>query len=75
MVKRPSINLKTPSKGYVFKLKAILKSEDENKLINRLRNQLYDGILIYEDAILELVDSYDLNSKDIISNDNIISPL
>ncbi len=75
MVKRPSIILKTPSKGYVFKLKTMLKPEDENKLINRLRNQLYDGILIYEDAILELVDSYDLNSKDIISNDNIIGPL
>lgn len=75
MVKRPSINLKTPSKGYVFKLKTMLNPEDENKLINRLRNQLYDGILIYEDAILELVDSYDLNIKDIISNDNIISLL
>lgn len=69
MTKQPSIILNTPSKGYVFKLKTILKPEDENKLINRLRNQLYDGILIYEDAILELVDIYDLNSKDIILND------
>lgn len=69
MTKQPSIILNTPSKGYVFKLKTILKPEDENKLINRLRNQLYDGILIYEDAILELVDTYDLNSKDIILND------
>ena len=72
---KSSITLKMPSKGYIFKLKVFLKQEDKNNLINRLKNQFYEGIVIYDDAILELVDSYDLNTKDIITNDNIINLL
>lgn len=75
MKKQPSIFLKTPSKGYVFKLKVLLNPEDKINLINCLTKQFYDGILIYEDSILELVDTYDLNVKDIITNDNIIGML
>ncbi len=65
MKKQSSIILKKPSKGYVFKLKHLLKAEDAKKLLDQLTKQLYDGILIYEDELLELVDSYDVNTTEI----------
>lgn len=42
MKKQSSIILKKPSKGYVFKLKRLLKAEDAKKLLDQLTKQLYD---------------------------------
>lgn len=75
MKKQSSIILKNPSKGYVFKLNCLVKPEQKQKILDQLTKQLYDGILIYEDGFLELVDSYDVNTKEIATNDNIINLL
>jgi len=75
MTKQPSIILNTPSKGYVFKCKVPISPNDKLLLIKRMTEQLYKGILIYDDAALLLVDSYELNTKEIATNDNIINLL
>lgn len=65
MEQNPSIILRNPSKGYVFKLSCLVKAEQKQKILDQLTKQLYNGILIYEDGLLELVDSYDINTTEI----------
>lgn len=75
MTKQPNIILNTPSKGYVFKCKVSISPNDKLLLIKRMTEQLYKGILIYDDDALLLVDSYELNTKEITTNDKIINLL
>lgn len=65
MEQNPSIILRNPSKGYVFKLSCLVKAEQKQKILDQLTKQLHDGILIYEDGLLELVDCYDINTAEI----------
>ena len=66
----PHIFFTNASKGYVFKCKAPLPFSAKEKLVKDLTTQLHNGILIYEDGLLELVDSYDLNSTEIECESN-----
>ena len=70
MKKQSSIIFKKPSKGYVFKLSCLVKAKQKQEILDQLTKQLYNGILIYEDGLLELVDSYDINTTEIECESN-----
>lgn len=57
---------KNSNKGYVFKLKCRLSSEDICNLHKNLVKQLQAGILIYSEEILDLVDIYNLEIHEIV---------
>lgn len=64
-LKNSEIIIHTPAKGYVFKLRISSKAEDLDRIQKALVKQANTGIILYNDSMLELIDSYDIQLQEI----------